>query len=154
MLLMSLGKRIDADLTAAMKARDVARTSALRMAKAALKNKEIEKRATLDEAEAARVLQGLVKQREEAIEHFTKAGRVEMADKERAEIAVLRSYLPPDASDADIAGAVEKAVRETGGASLKDMGKVMKVALAELQAAGKPGDGKKVSEAVRKRLGG
>jgi uncharacterized protein YqeY len=154
MLLMSLGKRIDADLTAAMKARDAARTSALRMAKAALKNKEIEKRAPLDEAEATRVLQGLVKQREEAIEHFTKASRGELADKERAESAVLRSYLPPDASDADIAGAVEKAVRETGGASPKDMGKVMKAALAELQAAGKPADGKKVSEAVRKRLGG
>jgi uncharacterized protein YqeY len=154
MLVMSLGKRIEADLTAAMKARDVARTSALRMAKAALMNKEIEKRAPLDEAEATRVLQGLVKQRQEAIEHFTKASRGELADKERAEIAVLTSYLPPDASDADIAGAVEKAVRETGAASPKDMGKVMKAALAELQAAGKPADGKKVSEAVRKRLGG
>jgi uncharacterized protein YqeY len=153
MLPMSLGERIDADLTAAMKARDGARTSALRMAKAALKNKEIDKRAPLDEAEATRVLQGLVKQREEAIEHFTKAGRGELADKERAEMAVLRSYLPPEATDADIAGAVEKAVRETGAASPRDMGKVMKAALAELQAAGKPADGKKVSEAVRKRLG-
>ncbi len=151
---MSLEKRIDADLTAAMKARDAARTSALRMAKAALKNKEIDKRAPLDEAEVTRVLQGLVKQREEAIEQFTKANRGELADKERAEMILLRSYLPPEASDADIAAAVEEGVRETGGASLKDMGKVMKAVLAGLQAAGKPADGKKVSEAVRKRLGG
>jgi uncharacterized protein YqeY len=151
---MTLGERIDADLTAAMKARDVGRTSALRMAKAALKNKEIDKRAPLDDAEAARVIKGLVKQREESIEQFTKASRRELADKERAEMEVLRAYLPPEASEADIAAAVERAVGETGAASPKDMGKVMKAALAALEQAGKPADGKKVSEAARKRLGG
>ncbi len=151
---MALGERIDADLAAAMKARDAARTSALRLAKAALKNKEIDKRAPLDEAEGARVIRGLVKQCEEAIEQFTKANRRELADKERAEMDLLRTYLPPEASGADIAAAVERAVGETGGASLKDMGKVMKAALAALEEAGKPADGRRVSEAVRKRLGG
>jgi uncharacterized protein YqeY len=151
---MSTGAKIDADLTTAMKARDALRTSALRMAKAALKNKEIDKRAPLDEAEAARVLKGLVKQREEAVEQFAKANRPELVAKEKAEMEVLRSYLPPEASEVEITAAVEKAVKETGAASPKDMGKVMKAALAALEEAGKPADGRKVSEAARKRLGG
>ena len=151
---MALMERIGSDLTAAMKAQDAARTSVLRMAKSALKNKEIDKRAPLDEAEALRVLQGLVKQREDSAEQFRKAGRAELADKEEAEIGVLRQYLPVEASEADIAAAVESAVRETGAASVKDIGNVMKQALAALQAAGKPVDGRKVNEAARKRLTG
>jgi uncharacterized protein YqeY len=151
---MALVDKVNEDLTAAMKAKDAARTSVLRMAKAALKNREIDKRAPLDEAEAAKVLQGLVKQREDSVEQFEKANRLELAAKEKAEIVVLRGYLPQEASDDDIAAAVERAVAETGAASAKDMGKVMKAALATLQAAGKPADGKKVNEAARKRLGG
>jgi len=151
---MTLVERITADLTAAMKAQDAPRTSVLRMAKAALKNKEIDKKAALDDAEAIRVLQGLVKQREDSIEQFAKANRPELVSKEEAEITVLRSYLPQEASEADVAAAVERAVAETGAASPKDMGKVMKAALALLAASGRPADGKKVNEAVRKRLGG
>lgn len=150
----SLVERITTDLTAAMKAQDAARVSVLRMAKAALKNKEIDKKAPLDDAEAARVVQGLVKQREDSIEQFARAGRQELVDKETAEIGVLKAYLPQEASEADVAAAVEQAVTETGASSAKDMGKVMKAALAALAAGGKPADGRKVNEAVRKRLGG
>jgi hypothetical protein len=150
----TLLERITADLTAAMKAQDPARVSVLRMAKAAFMNKEIDKKGPLDAGESAKLLQGLVKQREDSVEQFTKAGRQELADKESAEIAVLRAYLPAEASDADIAAAVEQAVQETGAASPKDMGKAMKAALAALAAAGKPADGKRVNEAVRQRLAG
>jgi uncharacterized protein YqeY len=150
----TLVERIHTDLTAAMKAQDAARTSVLRMAKAALKNKEIDKKAPLDEPEAAKVLQALVKQREDSVAQFAGAGRQDLADKEQAEIGVLRAYLPEEASDADVSAAIEKAVAETGAASPKDMGKVMKAALAALAAAGKPADGKKVNEAARRRLGG
>jgi uncharacterized protein YqeY len=136
-----------------MKAQDAARTSVLRMAKTALKNREIDKKGPLDDAEAAKVLQGLVKQREDSVEQFRKGNRPELADKEQAEIAVLRAYLPQEASEADVAAAVEQAVTETGAASARDLGKVMKAAMAALQAMGKPVDGKKVSEAARKRLG-
>src|SRR5262245_52594941 len=151
---MTIVEQITQDLTAAMKAKDGLRTSALRMAKSALKNKEIDKKAPLDEADAARVLQGLVKQREDSAQQFRQAGRAELAEKEEAEIGVLKAYLPAEASDADVAAAVPQAAAETGAASMKDMGKLMKAALAALQAAGKPADGKRVNEAVRKRLGG
>jgi hypothetical protein len=149
---MTLVERITQDLTAAMKAQDAARTSTLRMAKAALKNKEIDKKAPLDDAEALRIVQGLVKQREDSVEQYVKANRPELADKERAEIALLKAYLPAEVSDEEVAAAVEKAVAETGAASAKDMGKVMKAALAALAASGKAVDGKRVSEAARKRL--
>ncbi len=151
---MTLKERITADLTASMKAQDAARTGVLRMAKAALMNKEIDKKTPLDEAESIKVLQGLVKQREDSVEQFTKGNRPELAAKEEAEIVILRAYLPQEASDADLEAAVEKAVAETGAAPPKDMGKVMKAAMAILAAAEKPVDGKKVSEAARKRLGG
>jgi uncharacterized protein YqeY len=150
----TLTERITQDLTAAMKAQDAARTSTLRMAKAALMNREIDKKGPLDDVEAAKVLQGLVKQREDSADQFRKGNRPELAAKEEAEIAVIRPYLPREASEADIAAAVEEAVKETGAASAKDMGKVMKAALAVLQAGGKPADGKKVNEAARRRLGG
>jgi uncharacterized protein YqeY len=150
---MTLVERIAQDLTAAMKAQDAARTSTLRMAKAALVNREIDKKAPLDDAEALRVMQGLVKQREDSVEQYARANRPELAEKERAEIALLRAYLPGEASEAEIAAAVEKAVAETGAASAKDMGKGMKAALALLSAGGKAVDGRKVNEALRKRLG-
>ena len=150
----TLMESITQDLTAAMKAKDAARLSVLRMAKAALMNKEIDKKSALDDAEVARVLQALVKQREDSVEQFGKASRQELVDKETAEIAVLRGYLPQEASDADVAAAVEQAIAETGAASVKDMGKAMKAALAALAAAGKPADGKRVNQAVKKRLSG
>jgi len=154
---MTLVERITQDLTAAMKAQDAARTSTLRMAKAALMNKQIEKHGAhgaLDDAEALKVLQGLVKQREDSAEQYEKGARPELAAKERAEIVVLKAYLPAEVTDEEIAAAVERAVAETGAASPKDMGKAMKAALAALAASGKTADGKRVSDAVRKKLGG
>jgi uncharacterized protein YqeY len=150
---MTLVERITRDLTAAMKAQDAARTSTLRMAKAALMNKQIDKHGAVDDAEAVRVLQGLVKQREDSAEQYAKGGRPELAEKERAEMALLKAYLPAEVTDDEIAAAVEKAVAETGATSPKDMGKVMKAAMAALAAGGKSVDGKRVNEAVKKRLG-
>jgi len=148
----TLVERVTADLTAAMKARETLRVDTLRMAKSALKNKEIDKKAPLDDAEATKTLQGLVKQREDSIEQFRKAGRNELVEKEEGELEILRGYLPSEASDDEIAAAIDKAIAETGAASAKDMGKVMKAALVLLQAGGKPADGKKVNEAVRRKL--
>ena len=148
----TLVERVTADLTAAMKARETLRVETLRMAKSALKNKEIDKRAPLDDTEATKTLQGLVKQREDSIEQFRKAGRNELVEKEEGELEILRGYLPSEASDDEIAAAIDKAIAETGAASAKDMGKVMKAALVLLQAGGKPADGKKVNEAVRRKL--
>ena len=114
---MTLVERITQDLTAAMKSQDSGRTSALRMAKAALKNREIEKRGDLDDAEAVRVLQALVKQREDSIFQFRKANRPELVQKEEKELDVLKAYLPAEASEADIEAAVTKALAETGAAT-------------------------------------
>jgi len=150
----SLVDRIQQDLTTAMKAKDADRTSALRMAKAALMSREIEKRAPRDDAEVVRVLQGLVRQREDSVFQFRKANRPELVQKEEKEITLLKTYLPAEASEADVQAAVEKAVAETGAASPKDMGKAMKAAMAALESQGKPADGRKVSDAMRKRLGG
>ena len=151
--MMTVMERVNQDLTTAMKARDAARTSALRMAKAALMNRQIEKRGELDDAEVIRVLQGLVKQREDSIFQFRKANRPELVQKEEGELAVLRSYLPAEVSAHDVEKAVEEAIAETGASTAKDIGKVMKAALARLQSTGKPVDGRKVNDAVRQRLG-
>lgn len=151
---MTLVERITQDLTAAMKAQDAARLSTLRMAKAALKNKEIDKKAPLDEPEAQKIVQALVKQREDSVEQYVKGNRPELADKERAEIVVLKAYLPAEAGDDEIAAAVAKAVAETGATSAKDMGRVMKAALAALAAGGQAVDGRRVNEAVKKQLAG
>jgi uncharacterized protein len=151
---MSLVDRLSRDLTASMKAREATRTGALRMAKAALKNREIDKRAALDDAEAVKVLQALVRQREDSAEQFRKGNRPELAEKEEAEIAILRVYLPREASAEEIRDAVEQAVAETGATSGRDVGKVMKAALARLQAAGHAVDGRRVNELVRDRLSG
>ena len=151
---MALQETLTKDLTAAMKARDAVRTSVLRMAKAAVKNREIEKGEALDEAEIVKALQSLVKQREDSAEQYDKASRPELAEKERAEIAVLEGYLPAGASAEEIEAAVASAVEETGAASLKDMGKVMKAAMAALATSGKAVDGKLVNAAAKKKLGG
>ena len=149
---MSLEKTLSADIVTAMKAKDSARLTALRMLKTALMNKNIEKGRELEPAEELAVLSMLVKQRRDSIDQYTKGGRQDLADKEQAEILILETYQPASASDEDIAAAVAAAVDETGAASAKDMGKVMKVVMARL--AGKTVDGKKVSEAVKAKLAG
>lgn len=147
---MSLTDTLSADIARAMKAKNTTQLTALRMLKTALTNKSIEKSRALDVAEELQVVNALVKQRRDSIEQFEAAGRHELAAKERAEIAVLDTYLPPAASDADLAAAVDAAVTSTGATSAKDMGKVMKAVMAAL--AGKTVDGKRVNELVRARL--
>jgi uncharacterized protein YqeY len=150
---MALNEQIAADLTAAMKAKDAPRLSALRMLKAAVMNKGmVEKGRELEDAEVLQVVSSLVKQRRDSIEQFTKAGRTDLVDKETAEIAILEHYLPPAISPEEIDAAVSAAIAETGAASPKDMGKVMKAVMPKL--AGKNADGKAVNEAVRRKLGG
>ncbi|MBA3240116.1 MAG: GatB/YqeY domain-containing protein [Acidobacteria bacterium] len=148
---MSLRERIVSDMTAAMKARDTARTSTLRMVKAAVMNREIEKRGELNEEELTKALQSLVKQRRDSVEQYEKAGREELAEKERAEIAVIEEYLPRAATPEEIERAIAEAVAEVGATSIKQMGAVMKAAQARL--AGKSADGRMVSEMVKKKLG-
>ena len=148
---MSLNQKIVSDLTAAMKAKDTPRLSALRMLKAAIMNKDVEKGRDLDDAEVLQVVASLVKQRRDSIEQFAKAGRTDLVDKETGEIAVLETYLPPAASAEEIEAAVTAAIAETGAASVKDMGKVMKAVMPRL--AGKHADGRTVNEAVRRKLG-
>ncbi len=147
---MSLVEQIQKELTAAMKEKDELRLSVLRMMKSALKNKEVEKMHPLEDAEALQVLQTLVKQRRESVEQFTKGGRMDLAEKETKEIAILEGYLPAAAGDAETAQAIEAAIAETGANSPKQMGAVIKAARARL--AGKTVDGKLLSERVRERL--
>lgn len=148
---MSLKQRIISDLTASMKAQDSARTSTLRMVKAGVVNREIEKGGELDDEELAKLLRSMVKQRRDSVEQFEKGGRPELAAKEQAEIEVIEAYLPQGASVEEIEQAVSAAIAETGAASMKDMGKVMKAAQAAL--AGKNADGRTVSETVKAKLG-
>ncbi len=147
---MSLTDALAADLVRAMKAKDATTLTALRMLKTALTNKSIEKSRALDAAEELQVVNALVKQRRDSIDQFEAAGRHELAAKEKAEIAVLDTYLPPSATDEELAAAVDAAVTSTGAASAKDMGKVMKAVMSAL--AGKTVDGKRVNELVRARL--
>jgi uncharacterized protein YqeY len=148
---MSLNDKVGADITSAMKAKDAARLSALRMLKAAIMNKGVEKGRDLEDAEVLQVVSSLVKQRRDSIEQFKKAGRTDLVEKETAEITVLETYLPPAATAAEIEAAVAAAIAETGASSPRDMGKVMKAVMPML--AGKNADGKTVNEAVRRKLG-
>lgn len=147
---MSLSEQIISDLTASMKAQDAQRTSTLRMVKAAMMNRKIEKGADLDDDEVQKLLRSLVKQRRDSIEQYEKAGRQELVDKEQAEIGVIETYLPQAASAAEIEAAVSAAIAETGASSIKDMGKVMKAVQAAL--AGKNADGKLVADIVKSKL--
>jgi len=150
---MSLNETIASDITAAMKAKDAVRLSALRMLKAAITNKGmVEKGRDLEDAEVLQVVASLVKQRRDSIDQFAKAGRTDLVDKETAEIAILEHYLPPALSTEEIEAAVAAAIAETGASSAKDMGKVMKAVMPKL--AGKNADGKAVNDAVRRTLGG
>ena len=149
---MALFDDVTAAIADAMRSHDALRLGALRMLKAALMNREVERGRALDAAESAQVVSALVKQRRDSIEQFTKGGRTDLADKESAEIRVLEAYLPPAADPALVERAVAEAVAETGAASAKDMGRVMKAAMAKL--AGQSVDGKAVSELVRQKLSG
>jgi uncharacterized protein YqeY len=135
---MAIVEQIDKDLVAAMKAKEALRLSVVRMMKAALKNKQIELGKPLEDADAVAVLRTLVKQRHDSVEQFRKGGRDELADKEEAEIKIIEGYLPA-------------AITETGAATPKELGKVMKAVMAKL--AGKNVDGKHVNEKVRAKLG-
>jgi uncharacterized protein YqeY len=141
---------LNAAIADAMRQRDPVRLTALRMLKAALMNREVERGRALDETEALQVVASLVKQRKDSIEQFTNGGRQDLADKEAAEIVVLDAYLPPSADPAAVERAVVEAIQETGAASPKDMGRVMKAAMAKL--AGQSVDGKAVNELVRQKL--
>ncbi len=147
---MTLSEKIQKDLTDAMRSKDELRLSVLRGVKSAIKYKETEKIRALDEAESLQILQTLVKQRKESIEQFGKGGRQDLVDKETKELAILESYLPASASDAEMDAAISKALAETGANSMKQMGGVVKAAKAALE--GKVVDGKALSDRVRTRL--
>lgn len=147
---MSLKDKIISDLTESMKAKDAERTSTLRMVKANLMNRQIEKGEELTDEEVTKALQSLVKQRRDSIEQYQKAGRTELAAKESSEISHIETYLPQAATADEIKSAVDAAITATGASSMKDMGAVMKAAMANL--AGKTVDGKQVSEAVKAKI--
>ena len=149
---MTLFEQLTKDIGEAMKAKDAARLSPLRMIKAALMNGEVSKGRALEEAEAQQVLASLIKQRRDSIEQFGKAGRQDLVDKETAEIAVLEKYAPPAATAAELEAAVAAAIKDTGAATMKDMGRVMKAVMSAL--AGKSVDGKAINELVKKNLAG
>jgi len=147
---MSLKNKIIADMTAAMKAKNTARTSTLRMVKAAIMHREKEGAGELSDDDVLKLLRSQLKQRRDSVEHYQKANRADLAEKETAEIAIIESYLPQAASAEEIEEAVKAAVAETGASSMKDMGAVMKAVMAKL--AGKNADGRMVSETVKQQL--
>lgn len=149
---MALIDDVSAAIADAMRRQDAPRLSALRMLKAALMNREVEKSRALDAGESLQVVSSLVKQRRDSIEQFERGGRQDLADKEAAEIAVLEQYLPPPIDPAALERVVADAIAETGAASPKDMGRVMKAAMARL--GGQTVDGRAVNELVRKKLAG
>ena len=148
---MPLVEQVDKDLVAAMKGKEELRLSVLRMTKTALKLKQTESGRPLGDAEALAVLRTLVKQRHESAEQFRKGGREDLAQKEEAEIKIVEGYLPAAATEEEIEAAVAAAIAETGAVTAKELGKVMKAAMAKL--AGRNVDGKRVNETVRAKLG-
>jgi uncharacterized protein len=148
---MTLMERISQDLTSAMRAREPQRLAALRMAKAALMNREVEKGRALDDSESQQVIVSLIKQRRDSIEQFRQGGRQDLVDREAAEITTLEAYLPPPIDPAEIERAVSEAIAETGATSPKDLGKVMKAVMPKL--AGRTVDGRTINELVRRKLG-
>ncbi len=147
---MTFTEKIQQELTAAMKAREELRLRVLRMLKAALHNRKIEKGAELDDAEAMAVVKLLIKQRHEAAEEYRKGGAAERAAEEEKEVGILQGYLPAAVGEEAIRAAIEEAMKETAATSAKDMGKVMKAVMGRF--AGQNVDGKRVSELVRQRL--
>jgi uncharacterized protein YqeY len=149
---MSIVEQINRDITQSMKAKEAARLSALRMIKTALKLRETELPAGVDDAEAMKVLNTLLKQRRDAADQYRAAGREDLATKEENEALIVQSYLPAAATEADLALAVEETIKETGATSMKDMGAVMKAVRSRLE--GKTVDGKALSDVVKSRLAG
>ena len=149
---MTLTEQVQKDMIAAMKAHEELRVATLRMVKSALKNKEIDKRAALDEKEELAVFSTLIKQRKDSIEAFEKGNRPELAKREADEIAIIEAYMPKAVSAADIVAAVKATIAEMGSPTMKDMGTVMKNTMAKF--AGARVDGKLVSETVKKELAG
>jgi len=147
---MSLGEQIQKDIVSAMKSKEEQRLSVLRMVKAALQLKEVEKMRKLDDAESIQLLQTLVKQRKESIDQFSKGGRQDLVDKETSELKILETYLPAGASEAEMDAAITQAISSTGASSMKQMGAVVKAAKDTL--TGKAVDGKVLSDMVRARL--
>jgi uncharacterized protein YqeY len=147
---MRLRDQISEDLMSAMKAKETDRLSVLRMMKAAIRNKEIDLRQDLDNAQVQQVLLTMIRQRKDSVEQFSKGGRANLSDKEAAEIKVIEQYLPAAVTDEEISSAIESVIAETNATSLKDMGKVMKACMARF--SGRPIDGSKVSELVKARL--
>jgi uncharacterized protein YqeY len=148
---MALIDKIGEDITAAMRSKDQARLKPLRMAKAALMNKEVEKGRVLDEPESQQVIASLIKQRRDSVEQFTNGGRAELAAVETAEIGILEAYVPPPVDPAEIERAVDEAIQETGASSAKEVGRVMKAVMPKL--AGRSADGRTINEIVRRKLG-
>jgi uncharacterized protein YqeY len=148
---MTFIEDVNRAITESMKAKDQARLVPLRMLKAALMNREVERGRALDESESRQVVSTLVKQRRDSIEQFLKGGRKDLADKETAEIAILEGYLPAAVDAAELERAADAAIKSTGASSAKDLGRVMKAVMAEL--AGRTVDGKVVNELVRRKLG-
>ncbi len=151
---MGISEQVQKDMVDAMRSRSELKLSTLRMVKSALKNKEIDKRAPLDAKEEQQVLATLIKQRRDSIEQFQKGGRQELADKEAAEIALIEAYMPKAMGEDEVAAAVKATIAEMGAPTMKDMGTVMKNVMAKLQAGGARVEGKMVSDAVKKQLGG
>lgn len=149
---MKLIDRISADIAAAIRAKNQATLAPLRMAKAALMNREVEKGRPLDETESQQVIVSLIKQRRDSIEQFTKGGRQDLAAREAAEITSLEPYLPPAVDAGDLEREIDAAIAESGATQIKDMGRVMKGVMSRL--AGRTVDGRVVSDLVRKKLGG
>lgn len=151
---MPLVDQITQDMTAAMKAREEKRLGTLRMMKSALKNKEIDKRAPLDDKEALAVLSTMIKQRKDSIEQFTKGGRQDLVDKEQAEITLIETYMPKAVGAEEIDATVRAVIAEMGSPTAKDTGTVMKTVMARFAQSGARVDGKVVNEAVRRELAG
>jgi uncharacterized protein YqeY len=155
---MKIGEKVQADIVVAMKARDERRLTTLRMVKSALKNKEIDKREALTDAEETQILTTLIKQRKESVELFTKGGRPELAEKERLEIGMIEAYLPQAAGEEEIRklvrGVIAHLQKDAGGVrpGPKDLGTAMQVAQQWIRAAGLRSDGKLVSEIVKAEL--
>jgi len=147
---MGLRDQINSDLMAAMKSKETKRLSVLRMMKTAIKNKEVELRRELEDAQVIQVLLTMIKQRKDSIEQFTRGGRSDLAEKESGEIRIIEEYLPAAVTEAEMEKAVEDAIRQIGAASLKDMGKVMKACMERF--AGRPVDGAKVNALVKNKL--
>jgi uncharacterized protein YqeY len=147
---MRLRDKISTDLTSAMKSKESERLSVLRMMKAAIRNKEIDLRQELEDAQAMQVLVSLIKQHRDSVEQFTRGGRLDLAAKESAEIKIIEEYLPAAVSDEEIEKTVDEIIRETGASSIKDMGRVMKGCMARF--SGRPADGNKISALVKAKL--